>query len=228
MSILKIENLTKKYNDRIILDDVSFEINEGEVIAIIGPSGSGKSTLLKCITQLEEIDSGEIDFNGKAGMVFQSLNLFPNMNVLENLMTAPILVQKRLKEEVKEKAIKLLEKMKLKNKAQSFPIELSGGQAQRIAIARALILEPQILLFDEPTSALDPELTNDVLNEIKRLSKEENKTMIIVTHELSFAKEIADKIIFMLDGKIIDFGTKEKVFNSQNNPKILQFIAKVL
>jgi len=228
MSILKIKNLIKKYNDKIILDDISLDINEGEVIAIIGPSGSGKSTLLKCITQLEKIDSGEIDFDRKAGMVFQSLNLFPNMNVLENLMTAPIIVQKRLKEEVKDKALKLLKKMRLEEKSLSFPLELSGGQAQRIAIARALILEPQILLFDEPTSALDPELTNDVLNEIRRLSKEENKTMLIVTHELSFAREIADKIIFMMDGKIIDFGTKDKVFNLQNNPKILQFIAKVL
>jgi len=242
--MLNVKNLTKIYNNQKILDDVSFKLPRGKVAAVIGPSGSGKSTLLRCLMQLDTFASGEIFLAGeltsgpegkqylkastKAGMVFQSFNLFPNLTVLENIMTAPRLVKGQNKEETEAKAYTLLKKMDLENKAKVFPSSLSGGQAQRIAIARALALEPQLMLFDEPTSALDPELTGEVLNEIRRLAKETNMTMVIVTHELNFAKELADLILFLDQGRVLDYGPKEKVFYRQNNPKITQFIARYL
>lgn len=224
MSLLEIKNLKKSFNDNVVLKDISLNVDKGEVLAIIGPSGSGKSTLLRCITDLEEEDSGVINFDGTFGLVFQNFNLFPHHSVMKNITNAPIRVQKRKKDEVYEHARELLKKMGLEDKEDAYPCELSGGQQQRVSIARALAMNPDILFFDEPTSALDPELTGEILTVIKELARE-HMTMVIVTHEMSFARNVADKIIFMDDGVIVEEGTPEEVFSSDNE-RMKDFLGK--
>lgn len=221
MKLLEMKNIKKSFGNLAVLKDISLNVQEGEIVSIIGPSGSGKSTLLRLATGLEAVEEGSIEYakeNGKDilfGLVFQQFNLFPNMNVLSNIMDAPVRVQKRNKEEVRQEALRLLEKMGLSDKAESYPYQLSGGQCQRVAIARALALNPRILFFDEPTSALDPELRGEVLKVIKSLS-DLKIAMVIVTHEMGFAKEISDRVIFMADGLIIEEGKPEDVFSSEN------------
>jgi glutamine ABC transporter, ATP-binding protein len=246
MNILEISNIKKSFDGTEILKNISLSVAEGEILSIIGPSGSGKSTLLRCATLLEKMDDGSLSYmgeniaiskNGKAkyedkekirrlsscfGLVFQNFNLFPHMSVMQNITDAPIRVQKKNKEEAKKKALELLEKMNLSDKADAYPYQLSGGQCQRVAIARALALEPKILFFDEPTSALDPELTKEVLRVIKSLASL-NIAMVIVTHEMAFAKEISNKVIFMDKGLIVDEGSPEEVFNSTNE-RTLSFL----
>ena len=224
MSLLEIKNLKKSFDDNVVLKDISLNVEKGEVLSIIGPSGSGKSTLLRCITNLEKEDSGEINFDGTFGLVFQNFNLFPHHSVMKNITNAPIKVQKRNKEEVFESARELLKKMGLSEKEDAYPCELSGGQQQRVSIARALAMNPDILFFDEPTSALDPELTGEILKVIKDLATE-NMTMVIVTHEMAFAKNVSDKIIFMDDGVIVVEGTPEEVFASDNE-RMKSFLGK--
>lgn len=224
MSLLEIDNIKKIYDGKEVLKDVSLKVEKGEVLVIIGPSGSGKSTLLRCATNLETPDGGQIKFDGQTGLVFQEFNLFPHHNVLKNVTNAPIKVQKRDKKEVKEEALQLLKKFGLEGKENSYPGELSGGQKQRVSIVRALAMHPDILFFDEPTSALDPELTGEVLKSIKELA-EEKMTMVIVTHEMSFAQKVADRIIFLEDGGIIIEGTPDEVFHS-DNPRIINFLGK--
>lgn len=224
MSLLEIKNLKKSFGDNEVLKDISLEVNKGEVLCIIGPSGSGKSTLLRCVTELETFDSGEIDFDGTFGLVFQNFNLFPHHSVMKNITNAPLRVQKREKTEVYEEARALLKKMDLSDKEDSYPCELSGGQQQRVSIARALAMNPDILFFDEPTSALDPELTGEILKVIKDLAAE-HMTMVIVTHEMTFARNVADKIIFMDDGHIIEDGTPDEVFSSDHE-RMKSFLGK--
>ncbi len=206
------------------MKDISLKVDKGEVLCIIGPSGSGKSTLLRCITNLETQDSGIIDFDGTFGLVFQDFNLFPHHSVMKNITNAPIKVQKRNKDDVYRDARNLLKKLDLSDKEDSYPCELSGGQQQRVSIARALAMNPDILFFDEPTSALDPELTGEILKVIKDLAAEK-MTMVIVTHEMSFAKKVADTIIFMDDGFIVENGSPEEVFAS-DNPRMKEFLGK--
>ena len=191
MSLLEVKNLKKSFGDNVVLKDISFNVEKGEVLSIIGPSGSGKSTLLRCITDLETEDSGEINFDGTFGLVFQNFNLFPHHSVMKNIANAPIRVQKRSKDEVYAHARDLLKKMGLEDKEDAYPSELSGGQQQRVSIARALCMDPDILFFDEPTSALDPELTGEILQVIKDLAAE-HMTMVIVTHEMNFARNVSD------------------------------------
>ena len=224
MSLLEVKNLKKSFDDNVVLKDISLNVEKGEVLCIIGPSGSGKSTLLRCITKLDHEDSGEINFDGTFGLVFQDFNLFPHHNVLKNITNAPIKVQKRDKNEVLKSARDLLKKMGLEDKEDAYPHELSGGQQQRVSIARALAMNPDILFFDEPTSALDPELTSEILVVIRNLAAE-NMTMVIVTHEMTFARNVADKIIFMDDGYIIEEGTPEEVFSSDNE-RMKEFLGK--
>ena len=224
MSLLEVKNLKKSFDDNVVLKDISFNVERGEVLAIIGPSGSGKSTLLRCITDLEIEDSGEIDFDGTFGLVFQNFNLFPHHSVMKNITNAPLRVQKREKNEVFDHARSLLKKMGLEDKEDAYPCELSGGQQQRVSIARALAMNPDILFFDEPTSALDPELTGEILNVIKELAAEK-MTMVIVTHEMAFARNVADTIIFMDDGVIVEQGTPEEVFSSDNQ-RMKDFLGK--
>lgn len=224
MSLLRIENLKKCFGENEVLKDISLSVNKGEVLGIIGPSGSGKSTLLRCATGLEVADGGSIDYSGSFGLVFQNFNLFPHFSVLKNICDAPIKVQKRDPQEVEEEALRLLEKMSLKDKADACPYQLSGGQAQRVSIARALAMNPDILFFDEPTSALDPELTGEILKVIKDLAAE-NMTMVIVTHEMNFAKNVADQVIFMEGGIIVEQGSPKKVFGSSNE-RMKNFLGK--
>ena len=246
--ILEMKNIEKSFGDNKVLRDISLTVEKGEVVSIIGPSGSGKSTLLRCATFLEDIDAGKIqymdtvaadtDANGKVkylsgadlrkvkscyGLVFQQFNLFPHYSVLKNIMDAPVTVQKRGKAEVKEEAYELLRKMGLESKADAYPCQLSGGQQQRVAIARALAGNPEILFFDEPTSALDPELTGEVLKVIKQLA-EENMTMVIVTHEMSFARAVSDRVIFMDGGVIVEQGKPEDVFGDTREERTKQFL----
>lgn len=224
MSLLEIKNLKKSFGKNEVLKDISLKVDKGEVLCIIGPSGSGKSTLLRCITNLETQDSGIIDFDGTFGLVFQDFNLFPHHSVMKNITNAPIKVQKRNKDDVYRDARNLLKKLDLTDKEDSYPCELSGGQQQRVSIARALAMNPDILFFDEPTSALDPELTGEILKVIKDLAAEK-MTMVIVTHEMSFAKKVADTIIFMDDGFIVENGSPEEVFAS-DNPRMKEFLGK--
>lgn len=243
--LLKADNIQKQFNDNNVLKDISLEVNEGEVVAIIGPSGSGKSTLLRCLTQLERVDGGRVEVCGKlmvdhngyadsktlheiildVGLVFQNFNLFPHYSVLKNIVDAQVKVLKLDKEAATEKAMELLEKMNLENRANAYPCEMSGGQQQRIAIARALALNPRILFFDEPTSALDPELTGEILKVIKSLA-EEKMTMVIVTHEMSFARDVADRVIFMDGGVIVEEGTPEEVFGNTHNQRTKDFLQR--
>ena len=224
MSLLEVKNLKKSFDDNVVLKDISLSVERGEVLAIIGPSGSGKSTLLRCITSLETEDSGVIRFDGTFGLVFQNFNLFPHHSVMKNITNAPIRVQKRDKSEVFDHARNLLKKMGLEDKEDAYPCELSGGQQQRVSIARALAMNPDILFFDEPTSALDPELTGEILNVIKELAAEK-MTMVIVTHEMAFARNVADTIIFMDGGVIVEEGTPEEVFSSDNK-RMKEFLGK--
>ena len=224
MSLLEIKNLKKSFGDNVVLKDISLNVEKGEVLAIIGPSGSGKSTLLRCITDLETEDSGEIKFDGTFGLVFQNFNLFPHHSVMKNITNAPLRVQKRDKSEVFNHARDLLKKMGLEDKEDAYPCELSGGQQQRVSIARALAMNPDILFFDEPTSALDPELTGEILTVIRDLAAE-HMTMVIVTHEMAFARNVADNIIFMDDGVIVEQGSPDEVFSS-DNPRMKEFLGK--
>ncbi|MFM5882715.1 amino acid ABC transporter ATP-binding protein [Methanobrevibacter gottschalkii] len=224
MSLLEIKNLKKSFGDNVVLKDISLNVDKGEVLSIIGPSGSGKSTLLRCITDLEQEDSGIINFDGTFGLVFQDFNLFPHHSVIKNITNAPLRVQKRDRTEVFNHARHLLKKMGLEDKEDAYPCELSGGQQQRVSIARALAMNPDILFFDEPTSALDPELTGEILAVIKQLAAD-NMTMVIVTHEMNFARKVSDSIIFMENGVIVEEGSPEEVFTS-NNKRMQEFLGK--
>lgn len=243
-----MKNIKKIFGDNEVLKDISFGVDSGEVVSVIGPSGSGKSTLLRCATFLETIDGGEIRYMGKhvahtdesgkavyvhhkelkefrsyCGLVFQQFNLFPHYSVLKNLIDAPIEVQHRGKKEAEEEAMELLRKMGIEDKAQAYPYQLSGGQQQRVAIARALAMKPAILFFDEPTSALDPELTGEVLKVIRQLA-EEKMTMVVVTHEMSFAKAVSNRVIFMDDGFIVEQGDPIEVFENPKEERTKQFL----
>lgn len=224
MSLLEINHMKKSFGEVEVLKDISMKVEEGEVFGIIGPSGSGKSTLLRCATGLETPDSDEIHYNGTFGLVFQNFNLFPHFSVLKNIVDAPLRVQKRNKEEVYKEARELLKKMGLADKENAYPFQLSGGQQQRVSIARALAMKPDILFFDEPTSALDPELTGEILKVIKDLAAE-HMTMVIVTHEMNFAKNVSNHIIFMDGGVIALQGTPEEVFGSDNE-RMKEFLGK--
>lgn len=247
MSVLEVSNIKKNFGNLEVLKGISFSLEKGEVLSIIGSSGSGKTTLLRCLNFLEFAEEGTISVNGKQiydgkdkkkptddeirqnrlhfGLVFQSFNLFPQYNVLENVTLAPNLLKMGSPEEIEERALKLIDRVGLTEKIKSYPWELSGGQQQRVAIARALALQPDILCFDEPTSALDPELTGEVLKVIKGL-KSKDSTMIIVTHEMEFAKNVSDKVIFMADGVIEEMGTPEEVFDNPKSPKTKHFFSK--
>lgn len=224
MSLLEMRNIKKSFDGTEVLKDISLTVEKGEVLGIIGPSGSGKSTLLRCATDLEKPDSGEIHYDGTFGLVFQNFNLFPHYSVMKNITDAPLRVQKRKKDEVYQEARELLAKMGLSDKEQAYPYQLSGGQQQRVSIARALAMNPDILFFDEPTSALDPELTGEILRVIKGLAME-HMTMVIVTHEMNFAKQVSDRIIFMDQGYIEVEGKPENVFGS-SNARIQEFLGK--
>lgn len=224
MSLLEMKHIKKSFIGQEVLRDISLTVEKGEVLSIIGPSGSGKSTLLRCATGLETPDSGEIRYTGTFGLVFQNFNLFPHYSVIKNVTDAPIKVQKRRKDEVYQEARALLAKMGLSDKENAYPCQLSGGQQQRVSIARALAMNPDILFFDEPTSALDPELTGEILKVIKDLAAE-HMTMVIVTHEMSFARNVSDHILFMDQGYVELEGTAEEVFASSNS-RIRGFLGK--
>jgi len=239
---IHIDNLCKSFGHNKVLNGISTDIYEGEVVCIIGPSGSGKSTFLRCINKLETASSGKIVVDGvcindkkvdinkvreNIGMVFQHFNLFANMNVLDNLMLAPVDLKKLSKEEAKQTALKLLATVGLSDKCDSFPSQLSGGQKQRVAIARALAMSPDIMLFDEPTSALDPEMVGEVLSVMKNLAKD-GMTMVVVTHEMGFAREVADRVLFMDEGVILEEGTPNQIFTSPKHPRTIDFLNKVL
>lgn len=224
MSLLEIKHVKKSFGDVEVLKDISLTVEKGEVLGIIGPSGSGKSTLLRCATGLEKQDAGEILYDGTFGLVFQNFNLFPHFSVMKNITDAPIRVQKRGKDEVYKETRELLKKMGLQDKENAYPFQLSGGQQQRVSIARALAMKPDILFFDEPTSALDPELTGEILKVIKDLAAE-HMTMVIVTHEMNFARNVSDQIIFMDGGVIAVQGTPEEVFSSEH-ARMKEFLGK--
>ena len=240
--MIKVKHLSKKFGNLEVLKDINLDINEGEVVCIIGPSGSGKSTFLRCINQLERPTGGTVQYEGKnlldkncdirkfreeVGMVFQKFNLFPLKTVAQNVMMAPILTKHMNKEEAHAKALELLDKVGLKDKADVYPSTLSGGQQQRVAIARALAMEPKALLFDEPTSALDPELVGDVLDVMKSLAKE-GMTMIVVTHEMVFARDVADRVIFMADGYVVEEGRPDAIFTAPRERRTQTFLSRVL
>lgn len=240
--MIKVKHLSKKFGNLEVLKDINLDINEGEVVCIIGPSGSGKSTFLRCINQLERPTGGTVQYEGKnlldkncdirkfreeVGMVFQKFNLFPLKTVVQNVMMAPILTKHMNKEEAHAKALELLDKVGLKDKADVYPSTLSGGQQQRVAIARALAMEPKALLFDEPTSALDPELVGDVLDVMKSLAKE-GMTMIVVTHEMGFARDVADRVIFMADGYVVEEGRPDAIFTAPRERRTQSFLSRVL
>ncbi len=245
MAVLEVKNIKKSFGKVDVLKGIDFSVEKGEVITILGSSGSGKTTLLRCLNFLESADSGQIIVNNKVlfdaecgvginekeklesrlhfGLVFQSFNLFPQYNVLKNVMLAPLLHKKQSEEEIRENALELIARVGLADKIDSYPCQLSGGQQQRVAIARALILKPDVLCFDEPTSALDPELTGEVLKVIKGL-KSSDRTMIVVTHEMEFAKSVSDRVIFMADGVIEEMGTPEEIFNNPKSEKTKAFL----
>ena len=240
--MIHVSNLHKSFGKNDVLKGIDEHIKKGEVVVVIGPSGSGKSTFLRCLNLLEEPTSGKIVFEGnditdkkvdinkireKMGMVFQQFNLFLHKTVLQNLTIAPIKVKNMSKEQAEKKAMELLERVGLTNKATAYPSSLSGGQKQRIAIARALAMEPDVMLFDEPTSALDPEMVGEVLTVMKDLAKE-GMTMVVVTHEMGFAREVGDRILFMDDGNIVEQGTPDEIFSNPKNPRTIDFLSKVL
>ena len=243
MAVLEVENIKKRFGNTEVLKGVSFSLERGQVLAIIGSSGSGKTTLLRCLNFLETPDEGTITVDGKLlsrdtdqqlrenrlhfGLVFQNFNLFPQYNALENITLAPTLLKKGTPEQIREKALELLAKVGLSQKAGNYPYQLSGGQQQRLAIARALALSPDILCFDEPTSALDPELTGEVLRVIRSL-KDQNNTMIVVTHEMGFAKSVADVVIYMAEGVIEEIGPPEQIFDNPRSPKTRAFLQGTL
>ena len=253
-SLIQVHDLKKHYHRGAIkaLDGVTVDINKGDVMVVIGPSGSGKSTFLRSLNLLEEPTGGEIIFNGvditkkkykdasgktvkldidklrqKMGMVFQHFNLFPHKTILENMTLAPMKVRGVSKEEAEKKALELLDRVGLKDRADAYPIQLSGGQKQRVAIVRALAMEPEVMLFDEPTSALDPEMVGEVLDVMKELA-EEGMTMVVVTHEMGFAREVGNRVLFMDDGQLIEQGTPEDIFENPTNPRLKEFLSKVL
>ena len=225
--ILEMKHIVKKYGDFTAVNDVNFSMKRGEIVAVIGPSGSGKSTLLRCINGLNNITSGEMILNGTTGMVFQHFNLFPHMTCRDNITYAPIKVKKENKADVQKRAEELLRMVGLSNKADVYPAQISGGQKQRIAIARALAMEPDLMLFDEPTSALDPEITGEVLTVMKKLA-ESHTTMIVVTHEMGFAKEVADRVLFMDNGVIVEEGTPQEIFDNPKSDRLISFISSML
>lgn len=226
-TILEMKDIVKTYSGCLALDHVNFTLKKGEIVAIIGTSGSGKSTLLRSINGLNQITSGSVELKGSAGMVFQHFNLFPHMTCIDNITYAPLKVQRRKKNEVIEEAEELLRLVGLPDKRDVYPSQLSGGQRQRIAIARALAMKPDIMLFDEPTSALDPEITGGVLKVMKELA-EKHMTMIIVTHEMGFAKEVADRVVFMDKGKIIEEGTTTEIFENPKSERLVSFLNSML
>lgn len=226
-NILEMKNIIKDFGDFRAVNNVDFSMKPGEIVAIIGPSGSGKSTLLRCINGLNKPTSGEVILRGETGMVFQHFNLFPHMTCLENITYAPINVKKQDKESAKKHAMELLTMVGLEAKADVYPAMLSGGQKQRVAIARALAMYPDIMLFDEATSALDPEITGEVLNVMKKLA-DERTTMIVVTHEMGFAKEVADRVIFMDKGVIVEEGTPEEVFDNPKSERLQAFLGAMI
>ena len=225
--ILEMKDIVKDYSGFKAVDHVDFSLHKGEIVAIIGPSGSGKSTLLRCINGLNTITSGEIDLEGEMGMVFQHFNLFPHMTCLENITYAPIKVKKIPKDQAVARAKELLKMVGLESKADVYPAHISGGQKQRVAIARALAMDPDVMLFDEPTSALDPEITGEVLNVMKQLA-EKHTTMIVVTHEMGFAKEVADRVVFMSDGKIVEEGDPTELFEHPKSERLVSFLGSML
>lgn len=240
--MIRVDNLHKKFGNLEVLKGVSLEVKKGEVLVIIGPSGSGKSTILRCINLLEEPTKGDIYIEGekindkkadinkirqKVGMVFQHFNLFPNMTAIGNITLAPIKVKKMDKKTAEDIAIRLLKKVGLEDKKDAYPVKLSGGQKQRLAIARALAMQPDVMLFDEPTSALDPEMVKEVLNVMKELANE-GMTMVVVTHEMGFAKEVADRVIFVDDGVIVEEGSPEELFSNPKSPRTKEFFSKIL
>lgn len=240
--MIKVSNLKKSYGDKLVLKEVNTEIQDGSVVVVIGPSGSGKSTFLRCLNRLEEVDSGKIFYDDieltsktvdidkmrqHIGMVFQHFNLFPHKTILENITLAPVSLNLMSKADAEKKGMELLKRMGLEDKASVYPSSLSGGQKQRVAIARALAMEPKVMLFDEATSALDPEMVGEVLNVMKDLAKE-GMTMIVVTHEMGFAKEVADRVLFMEEGIIYEDGTPEEIFNNPKEKRTQEFLSKVL
>lgn len=240
--MINIKNLYKSFGKNEVLKGIDLTVNQGEVVAIIGPSGSGKSTLLRCMNLLETPTSGEVVFKDQSltnkstelealrqqmGMVFQNFNLFPHKKVIDNVILAPSLLKKDNITNLKQQAITLLEKVGLKDKAEAYPSQLSGGQKQRVAIARALAMNPEVLLFDEPTSALDPEVVGDVLKVMKDLAKE-GMTMVVVTHEMNFARDVSDKVVFMADGVIVESGTPTDIFDHQQHERTKNFLSRVL
>ena len=240
--MVNVKGVNKHFGHLHVLKDVSLDVARGEVVVIIGPSGSGKSTLLRCLNYLEPVQSGEIRVDGirldhhktnirkvraEVGMVFQSFNLFPHLSVLRNVMLAPVIVRKRPEAEVRQEALALLAKVGLQDKTDAFPSQLSGGQQQRVAIARALAMQPKLMLFDEVTSALDPELVREVLDVMKQLARD-GMTMIVVTHEMGFAREVADRVIFMDEGRIVEQGSAEDVFDRPQNQRTKEFLGKIL
>lgn len=226
MKLFEMKHIKKSFDGLEVLKDISLDVEEGEVLSIIGPSGSGKSTILRCATGLETPDSGEIIKNGDVGLVFQQFNLFPHFSVLKNIVDAPLKVQKRKKDEVYAQARSLLKKMGLADKEKAYPFQLSGGQQQRVSIARALCMNPKILFFDEPTSALDPEITAGILKLMRQLASEK-MTMVIVTHEISFARNVADRVIFMDGGVIVEEGTPEDVIDNPKSERTRAFLQKI-
>ncbi|MBR6469635.1 MAG: amino acid ABC transporter ATP-binding protein [Lachnospiraceae bacterium] len=240
--MIKVNNLHKSFNDLEVLSGITEEIDEGEVVVVIGPSGSGKSTFLRCLNLLETPDDGEVFIDGeqinlpgvdvdrlrqKMGMVFQHFNLFPHLTVLENITLAPVKLNKMTPEQANDKAMKLLDRVGLTEKANDYPASLSGGQKQRIAIARALAMEPEILLFDEPTSALDPEMVGEVLDVMKKLAKD-GMTMVVVTHEMGFAREVGTRLLFIDEGKVLEKGTPDEVLSHPKEERTIAFLSKVL
>ncbi|OON86499.1 peptide ABC transporter ATP-binding protein [Oribacterium sp. C9] len=243
-ALIKVRDLKKHYNYGAIkaLDGINIDINKGDVMVVIGPSGSGKSTFLRSLNLLEEPTDGSIVFDGRdivnekinldefrerMGMVFQHFNLFPHKTILENLTLAPQIVKGKSKEEAEKKALELLDRVGLKDRASAYPVQLSGGQKQRVAIVRALCMDPEVMLFDEPTSALDPEMVGEVLEVMKELAKD-GMTMVCVTHEMGFAREVGNRVVFMADGNIIEEGTPEKIFDHPESPRLKDFLGKVL